>query len=79
MRHVLENYPQMRLVPAEPFVGAGAGLVGKHPNGLLRQDGGQEEEKWLSEEEARKVQRFDPCGSQDTNGFFIAAFVKQEE
>jgi len=38
----------------------------------------QYSEVWLSEAEARLVQRFDPSGPQDTIGFFIAAFEKTQ-
>jgi hypothetical protein len=32
--------------------------------------------RWLSEEEAALVQRFDPAGPLDTIGFFAARFIK---
>lgn len=82
VRYVLDHHPFMRLVPAEPRVG-GLGLEGCHPSGGLQHAlrcsaaGGPEgAEQWLRPEEARLVQRFDPDGPEDTQGFFVAAFEK---
>lgn len=65
VRHVLDTFPEMQLVPQSPVI-AGPGLTAGSGN-----------ERWLTAEEAALVQRFDPAGSQDTIGFFIAKFQKR--
>lgn len=64
VRYVLDKWPGMKLVE-QPLVLGGPGLVGPG---------------WLTAAEAQLVQRFDPGGgsADDTIGFFIAKFVKQE-
>ena len=59
---------RLALIPAEPLIG--------HP-GLTGSSGGQQ---WLTEDEARLVQRFDPSDrtGDDTMGFFIAKFEKKD-
>lgn len=63
VRYVLDKWPSMKLVQ-QPVVLGGPGLTGP---GLL------------STAEAQLVQRFDPADGapDDTIGFFIAKFVKQ--
>ncbi|CAD7703200.1 unnamed protein product [Ostreobium quekettii] len=68
--HVLHRHPKMRLVSQEPHLG-GPGLAGPMHSG-----GGVNEDKRLTDEQRALVQRFDPCSSLDTIGFFIAKFQK---
>lgn len=83
VRHVLDTYPCLRLVPAEPRVG-GPGLTGPaDAAGLAAVLGvsaaaAAAEPAWLSAEQARMVQRFYPGspGQHDTIGFFAARFQK---
>jgi hypothetical protein len=81
VRHALDTYPCLRLVPAEPRVG-GPGLTGPADATGLAAVLGEEVTApcWLSEEEAGLVQRFYPGGGgqqqQDTIGFFAARFQK---
>jgi 16S rRNA C967 or C1407 C5-methylase (RsmB/RsmF family) len=106
VRHVLDTYPYMQLVPAEPLVG-GPGLRGPadaarfaavlaqkaaeeagNPNAsvvLAAQEAaavleavssGQHKDGWLSEQQARMVQRFCPESDLDTIGFFVSKFQK---
>lgn len=106
VRHVLDTYPCLQLVPAEPLVG-GPGLKGPAdaarfaavlaqvaaqeagtPNSsvlsaaqeaaavLEAVSTGQHMNGWLSEEQARMVQRFCPESDLDTIGFFVAKFQK---
>ncbi|KAK9816959.1 hypothetical protein WJX72_007474 [[Myrmecia] bisecta] len=70
VRHVLDKYPCMSLVP-QALTLSGPGLTG----GITHADG--EQEQWLTPDEARLVQRFDPADAElDTIGFFVAKFVK---
>lgn len=56
--------------------GLGGGVAGGR-RAAGEEEGVVEGEAWLSEEEARLVQRFDPSDPQlDTIGFFVAKFVK---
>lgn len=79
MRHALDTYPCLRLVPAEPRVG-GPGLTGPaDAAGLAAVLGVSAEPAWLSVEQAGMVQRFYPGGGgqqHDTIGFFAARFQK---
>lgn len=76
VRHVLDAYPEMKLV------GAGPGLHHGGPGltGVATVTDGKKPFELLKAEEAALVQRFDP--SDDNNGrshmgFFIAKFVKE--
>ena len=69
VQFVLKTFSDMRLVPQQPHL-AGPGLMGSytHNSGYV--------EQWLMPDQAKLVQRFNPCSQADTIGFFIAKFVK---
>lgn len=66
---VLQRFKDMQLVPQTPHL-AGPGLSGYY----MHEDGYRED--WLLPAQAQLVQRFDPCSSTDTIGFFIAKLRK---
>lgn len=120
MRHALDAYPCLKLVPSDPIVGgpglkgpadaaafaevlaeAAAAASGGGGDGSSNSNGGAKKssaaaavvllaeeaarlvdsgtDSWLSEQEARMVQRFYPQTGQwqrDTIGFFVAKFEK---
>ena len=61
VRHILDEYPCMKLVPITYNIGY-SGLPGRG----------------LSDEERKMVRRFDSSGLDDTMGFFVAKFFKDE-
>lgn len=67
---MLKTFSSMRLVPQQPYL-AGPGLTGHY----MHDDGYKEE--WLTTEQAKLVQRYNPCSRSDTIGFFIAKFCKE--
>ncbi|KAH7685604.1 16S rRNA (cytosine(967)-C(5))-methyltransferase protein [Dioscorea alata] len=74
VRYALDKYEFLSLAAQNPRIG-GPGLVGR-----CDLFDGKYVEEWLTESEAKLVQRFDPSSTLDTIGFFIAKFnVGQKE
>jgi len=70
VRYALDTFPCLSLVEAAPLIGGPGFCMHTSKDGTM--------EHWLSEEESRLVQRFDPTPTNDldTIGFFIAKFQK---
>lgn len=73
VRWFLDRYPELRLVHQEPRLG-GPGLVGEAQ--VPHSGGGLRLERWLTQEEAALVQRFDTSVGVDAIAFFVAKFEK---
>eukprot|EP00898_Chlorokybus_atmophyticus_P002505 jgi/Chlat1/3255/Chrsp22S03435 len=68
VRYALDTYPNLTLAAQEPYIG-GPGLIGG-----ADVDDGFGGRAWLTEDESRLVQSFDPSNELDTIAFFIAKF-----